>query len=140
MCETLNPDINLTLTLVQLSGAILWNSNKPPADPGSQSNLSNPSDLWPLPDPEELKRQVDARHLQKPVPNPVRPKITDNTRLSAAPDSVPDAPPSLHEHRERASEGEPTVQETPEEDGKVTAVFCWVFFFYHFLLLVCDLI
>lgn len=94
----------------------MWKSNKPPADPGSQTDLSNLPDIWPLPDPEELKRQVDARSA-KPVPNPVRPKVTDNLCLSAAPDSVSDAPASVHEHRERASEGEPTVQETPEEDG-----------------------
>lgn len=43
--------------------------------------------------------------------------------LSAASVSVPEAPPPVHEHREGASEGEQAAQETPEEDGQVTAVF-----------------
>lgn len=54
--------------------------------------------------------------------SPVKPNVTV-VCLSAASVSVPDAPPSVHEHRERASKGEQTAQETPEKDGKVTAIF-----------------
>lgn len=45
--------------------------------------------------------------------------VTDSVFVSAAPVSVPDAPPPGHEHRERASEGEQAAQEAPETDSKV---------------------
>lgn len=120
---------------------MLWEINRSQHDPGFKSTLRDPQVLWPLADQEELKRQVDIKHEHEPLTpevtgsslNPVRSHVTNRTSLSAASVSVPDAPATLHEHRERASEGEQTAQETPEEDGKVAQP---QYFLLHHLSLV----
>lgn len=112
--------------MFQVSGPVLWDSDKSQPDPGVKSNLRAPPVLWPLTDQEELKRQVYIRCVHEPLTLVVvlsGPNVTVSTSLSAASVSVSGAPPSLHEHWERASEGEQTEQETPEEDGKVTRLF-----------------
>lgn len=54
-------DSVVTVYMFQMSGTVLWDSDKSQPDPGFQSN---PQVLWPLTDQEELKRQVD-RHVHE---------------------------------------------------------------------------
>lgn len=51
--------------MFQVSGGVLWDTDKSQSDPGFKSNLRVPQVLWPLADQEELKRQVDIRHLHE---------------------------------------------------------------------------
>lgn len=88
--------------MFQLSGPVLENSDESEPDPGFQSNLAAAQVLWPPTDPEEVKRQVEIRHVHKPLTSLVQ-NLSDqmlqiNTCLSAASVSVPDAAPSVHEH------------------------------------------
>lgn len=105
--------------LFQLPGQMLWDStaqSKRESDPSSQSCMSAPRVLWALTDhEEELKKQV-----RKPKWFPALFVVMWLVCVSAASVSFPDAPPTVYECWEEASEREWTAQETYEEDGKVT--------------------
>lgn len=134
----LNPTLKLSLTIAANWTFVVgfcritswsWFPVRPPRPSGPVA-----SD-WHRRTEKTGRRQARAQTCS----DPSRPDFTDDTCFSAASVSVPASSPSVHEYWERASEGEQTAQETPEEDGKVTAVFCFLFFFVqHFLLLVCD--
>ncbi|XP_076605833.1 coiled-coil domain-containing protein 15 [Chaetodon auriga] len=64
--DTQLPSSQHACPLVQqkLSGPALWDSDKSQPDPGFQSSTRVPRVLWPLTDPEDLKRQRQSQFLK----------------------------------------------------------------------------
>jgi len=104
--------------MCQVRGHALWDPDGSHPDHDSASSLRDRQVLWPLTDQDKL--QVNMQTFDCTCLTSIRlDVVTDGWFDSAASVSVPAAPPSGHELRTRASEGEQTAQETPEEDGKV---------------------
>ena len=61
-----NSDPVLTVCMFQVSGSVLWDTDKSQPDPGLKSSLRATQVLWPLTEQEELRRQVDPRQSHEP--------------------------------------------------------------------------
>lgn len=103
----------------------LWKSEGRDPDPDLHVDPGIPRVLWPLPNSDEVNKQVDSGCLAQFSSCPTRCHKLLTVDLCAASLARPDSAPPLHERGETTGEGEREAQETSEESNRVTALFCF---------------